>query len=303
MLITVFTPAYNRAKLLPRVYESLCKQTFRDFEWLIVDDGSKDDTRSVVDKFRVESCLTSDIRPQASNFPIRYFYQENEGKPSSINYGMEKAKGELFFIVDSDDVLTSDALETIARDWESVRDKGLCGISYLRGYSETKPIGDLHPEDYGISNFIEVRINQGSEGDKAEVWVTKCLREYRYPIFPGEKFIGESYIWYQLAEKYDMLFRNKIIYVTEYLEGGLSQSGRAMRVKYPLGAIELCKICMSPRFRFTYREKKTMLYVAYHFFAKKGFKEMMDIPYKKLVLLNYVPGYLLYKYWNWRFNK
>jgi len=294
MLITVFTPAYNRAHLLPRLYESLCKQTFKDFEWVIVDDGSTDDTKSL--------SLSLSSR-EGTDFPIRYFYQENGGKPSAINTGMDLAHGELFFIVDSDDVLTSDALQAIHDDWVPVKDKGLCGISYLRGYSETKPIGDLHPVDHGISDFITVRINQHTEGDKAEIWVTKILQEYKYPIFPGEKFIGESYIWYQLAEKYDMLFVNKIIYITEYLEGGLSQSGKTMRIKYPLGAIELCKVCMSPRYCFSYREKKTMLYVAYHFFAKKSFKEMMTTPYKRLVLLNYIPGYLLYRYWNWRFNK
>ena len=103
-------------------------------------------------------------------------------------------------------------------------------------------------------------------------------------------------------QAFDMLFVNKIIYVTEYLEGGLSQSGRAMRIKCPLGAIELCRICMSPRFCFRFREKKTMLYVAYHFFAGKGFREMMDTQYRLMALINYIPGYLLYRYWNWRFN-
>lgn len=300
MLITVFTPTYNRAHLLPRLYESLCKQTFGDFEWLIVDDGSSDETNSVVGSWsKFSAPKWEDGR---GLFPIRYFYQENGGKPSAINTGMNLAQGELFFIVDSDDVLTPDALATIHKDWDSVKDRGLCGISYLRGYSENEPIGDMHPQDHGISNFIDVRVNQHTGGDKAEIWVTEYLIKYKYPIFPSEKFIGESWIWYQLAERYDMLFVNKVIYITEYLEGGLSQSGKAMRIKCPLGAIELCKICMSPRFCFKFREKKTMLYVAYHFFAGKGICEMMDTPYKLLVLMNLIPGYLLYRYWNWRFN-
>ena len=294
MLITVFTPAYNRAHLLPRLYESLCKQTFKDFEWLIVDDGSTDDTKSL--------SLSLSSR-EGTDFPIRYFYQENGGKPSAFNNGIGRAKGELFFIVDSDDYITPDALETIHNDWEMVKDKGLCGISYLKGYINKGVIGNEHPQDGFIGDFVDVRIKQNTGGDKAEVWVTKLLNQYRYPIFPGEKFIGESYIWYQLTEKYKMLFRNKLIYLAEYLEGGLSQSGRSMRIKCPLGAIELCKVCMSPRFGFSFREKKTILYVAYHFFAKKSFKEMMMTPYKGLVLLNYIPGYLLYRYWNWKFNK
>lgn len=294
MLITVFTPAYNRAHLLSRLYESLCKQTFCDFEWVIVDDGSTDGTKSLT---------LSLTHSEGAFFPIRYYYKENGGKHTAHNLGIEKARGELFFIVDSDDTLTPDALETIHDDWEKVKDKGLCGISYLKGYINKGVIGNEHPKDNFIGNFIDVRINQDTGGDKAEVWVTKLLNQYRYPVFPGERFIGESYIWYQLAEKYDMLFRNKLIYLAEYLEGGLSQSGRAMRIKCPLGAIELCKVAMSPRFCFKAREKKAMLYVAYHFFAKKSFKEMLDTPYKGLVFLNYVPGYLLYRYWNWKYNK
>lgn len=294
MQITVFTPAYNRAHLLPRLYESLCQQTFKDFEWLIVDDGSTDDTKSLSQSLS---------RKEGTFFPIRYFYQENGGKPSAFNNGIGRAQGELFFIVDSDDYITHDALETIHEDWEKVKDNGLCGISYLKGYINKGVIGNEHPQDWFIGNFIDVRINQNTGGDKAEVWVTKLLSQYRYPVFPGEKFIGESYIWYQLAEKYDMLFRNKLIYLAEYLEGGLSQSGRAMRIKCPLGAIELCKVAMSPRFSFKAREKKAMLYVAYNFFAKKSFIEMINIPYKFLVLINYVPGYALYRYWNWKFNK
>ena len=293
MLITVFTPTYNRTNTLERLFDSLCRQTCFDFEWIVVDDGSIDDTYNLIQSFYNEN----------HSFEIRYFYQENGGKHTAINRGMIEAHGELFFIVDSDDVLTADAIRTIVDDWEKVKDKDLCGISYLRGFSELKVIGDRHPIDHGIGNFIDVRVNQNVGGDKAEVWVTKLMRAFPFPVFPNEKFIGETYIWYQLAERYDMLFVNKIIYITEYLGGGLTKSGKAMRIKNPLGAIELCKIAMSPNFCFKAREKKAMLYVAYHFFAKKGFKDMMDIPYKGLVLLNYVPGYLLYRYWKWKYDK
>lgn len=293
MLITVFTPTFNRANTLQRLYESLLGQTCYDFEWIVVDDGSIDDTYNLIQSFYKKN----------HSFEIRYFYQENGGKHTAINRGMIEANGELFFIVDSDDVLTADAIRTIVDDWKKVEDNNLCGISYLRGFSENKVIGDQHPTDHGIGNFIDVRVNQNVGGDKAEVWVTKLMRAFPFPVFPNEKFIGETYIWYQLAEKYDMLFVNKIIYITEYLGGGLTKSGKAMRIKNPLGAIELCKIAMSPSFCYKAREKKAMLYVAYHFFAKKGFKDMMVVPYKGLVLLNYVPGYLLYRYWNLKYNK
>ena len=108
MRITVFTPTYNRAYIISNLYNSLCRQTFKDFEWLIVDDGSTDNTEELVNKW---------INDANSGFSIRYFKKENGGKPSAINYGVDCAEGELFFTVDSDDYLTDDALEKIDR-WE-----------------------------------------------------------------------------------------------------------------------------------------------------------------------------------------
>ena len=303
-MITIFTPAYNRAHTLPKLYESLLKQTSKEFEWVIVDDGSTDGTEELVSGFK-EFQKVSSFKFQVSGavpFEIRYFKQENGGKHTAINRGLELAQGELFFIVDSDDYLTPDAVETILHDWEKVRDKNLCGISYLRGYSEDKVIGDQHTKDGEIANFVEMRYNRGIAGDKAEVWVTEIMKQYPYPKYEGERFFGESWNFIQQSEEHDMLWRNKIIYLCEYLEGGLTQSGRALRIRCPRGGRDMSLIAMGPRFSMKVRLKNAMLYVAYCFFAKMSLKEMLNNGQRALSLLMLPAGWALYKYWNYKFE-
>ncbi|MBR4239423.1 MAG: glycosyltransferase family 2 protein [Prevotella sp.] len=291
MPLTIVTPSYNRAKNLPALYHSLLVQTSKDFDWLIIDDGSQDNTKGIVDGFSKEERI-----------PIRYIYKENGGKHSALNVAFREVKSELLFIVDSDDVLTSDAVETILKDWASVRDKNLCGVSYLRGYSETEVIGDLHPNDYGIDNFINLRFNNGVEGDKAEVWRTECLRDFQFPEYPGERFISESVAWIYLAKQWDILMVNKIIYITEYLEGGLSDNGRKLRFQCPNLMTYGSLVTMSKEFSAKIRIKETLLYIVYSKFGKRSFCQMMKCPYKELVTLCYLPGLALYHIWKKKYN-
>ena len=286
MLLTIVTPSYNRANNLTSLYQSLLAQTSKDFDWLIVDDGSRDYTKEIVDGFSKEERI-----------PIRYIYKENGGKHSALNVAFREVKSELLFIVDSDDVLTSDAVETILKDWSSVRDKNLCGISYLRGHDEKKVIGDKHPKDHAIDNFINFRFNHGIEGDKAEVWKTDCLRAFQFPEYPDERFISESVAWIYLAKKWDMLVVNKIVYITEYLEGGLSMTGRKLRFQCPNLMAYGSLMTMSKEFSTKIRIKETLLYIVYSKFGKKSFVQMMNCPYKWLVAFCYVPGVVLYHIW------
>lgn len=287
MQLTIVTPAYNRADKLPALYESLCQQTSVDFNWLVVDDGSQDGTKQVIEKMEQEGRLL-----------ISYLYKPNGGKHTALNLAIKTVKTELFFIVDSDDVLTPDAVETILRDWDRVRDQDLCGIGYLRGYDSSKVIGDRYTADGLVDTFINERYNRGINGDKAEVWVTKCLQEAGgFPEYPGERFISESVLWIKMARKRKMLFRNKIIYITEYLAGGLSDSGRALRFRCPhlmaYGSLET----MSKEFSWKIRLKETLLYIVYCKFGHWSLKRIWDCPYKLLVLVGYLPGLLLYHYW------
>lgn len=289
-MLSIFTPTYNRANTLPRLFKSLCNQTDKDFEWIVVDDGSEDDTASLVHAWQKDS-----------PFPIIYQYQPNGGKHRAINRGLSIAKGELFFIVDSDDYIIPNAVEIILSDWDRVKESGLCGISYLRGYDENSVIGDVFPKNDYVDNFIEVRFNQNIRGDKAEVWVTEYLKEYPFPEFDGEKFLGESWLWIRVSRQHDMLWRNKIIYITEYLEGGLSKSGRKLRIQCPLGGIEMSLSAVDNMFSLKQRAKMTCLYLIYSFFAHKSLKQIISRGSKLLNLILLPAGYFLYIFWLYKY--
>ncbi|MBW4764108.1 glycosyltransferase family 2 protein [Prevotella salivae] len=295
-LVTIVTPTYNRADKLPWLYESLCNQTSKDFIWLCIDDGSTDNTQDLISTYIHEQ------KNSESPFSIQYLKKENGGKHSALNVAFRKVQTELLFIVDSDDVLIPDAINTISEDWKQTHNREkLCGIGYLRGYSADQRIGDAYTQNFVISNFITERYNKGVDGDKAEVWVTEKLRDFQYPEVKGERFISESVAWIWLAKQYDMLFVNKIIYITEYLVGGLSDSGRALRFKCPHLMAYGSLMTMSKEFSFKIRMKETLLYIVYSLFGKKSLGEIFDCPYKLLVCINLLPGYLLYRLWKHKY--
>lgn len=291
-MITIVTPTYNRLSCLPRLYRSLAMQTCRQFVWLVVDDGSTDATENYIRGLR-----------RGSDFPVEYVRKDNGGKHTALNVAIQEVETELFFIVDSDDVLTEDAVETILNDWSRLKDDGLCGMSYLRGYDEDTVIGDLFPKDEERDTFINMRFNRGIEGDKAEVWATRCLKEFGgFPEFKGERFISESVLWIKMARKYQMTFRNKIIYITEYLSGGLSKTGRSLRFKCHEGMAYGSLETMTKEFSLRIRMKQALLYVVYCKFGKHSFRQILTCPHPLLVSLCYIPGLLLYHYWKHKYR-
>ena len=152
VLVTILTSAYNRADLLLRLFQSLLKQTCNNFEWLIVDDGSTDDTEAIVKEWI-----------QEAQFPIRYFKQENGGKHRAINRGLREARGELFFIVDSDDYLTSDAIETIEKRYESIQgDESFCGVCLLKVDKDLNKVGSDFPYETLDCSCLDFRYKYGS---------------------------------------------------------------------------------------------------------------------------------------------
>ena len=213
-LITIFTPTYNRRQLIDNLYHSLLAQTDKNFEWLIIDDGSTDDT----EKYFSE--LTSKPQP----FPIRYLKQVNGGKHRAINKGVQNANGELFFIVDSDDYLTENAIEKI-NQWITTLDNShkWAGISGLRGFSKDSVVGQ-----HSDFSYIDAKNNERRKynllGDKAEVYFTDVLKQHPFPEIPGENFISEEIVWNAIArDGYYLRWFNEIIYICDYLEGGLTK--------------------------------------------------------------------------------
>ena len=223
--VTVFTPTYNRAYILGDLYHSLQRQTCMDFEWLIVDDGSADDTKALVASWQGEK----------NPFPIRYVYQENGGKCRAINRGLKEADGRLFFTVDSDDYLTDDAIEKVIRwDGELPRDGHFCGYVGNRGITPTQTPNRLFPGGYLDGTALD-RYDQ-VDGERAFVFYTEIHRKYLYPEFPGEKFLTEAVTWDLMAhEGYKMRFYNDIIWIWEYKDDGLTRAGYRVFLENPQG--------------------------------------------------------------------
>lgn len=286
-LITVLTPTYNREPQLHNLYKSLQKQTNKNFKWLIIDDGSEDSTEKTVSIFS-----------KKADFIIEYIKKENGGKHTALNLGFKKIDTYLTFIVDSDDVLTPNAIEEIYQHIKVIKSNDLCGVAFLRGYSETDCIGKKFPKNNAIDNDINIRLKKNISGDKAEVWRTDILCKYQFPVFKNERFQGENYVWWQIARKYNMLYINKIIYITEYLEGGLTKSGRAMRMKNPLGGMQNSKMAFYKEFPLKTKIKCALLYDVYGYQAKWSLKKIISTSeYAKMTLLCALPAKILQLYW------
>lgn len=225
MLFTVFTPTYNRARLLPRLYDSLCKQSFRDFEWVIVDDGSTDETKSL---------SLSLSQGKGSFFPVRYFYQENGGKHRAINRGVKEAEGELFFIVDSDDVLPPDALHVVAEQYEEIRSNNrFAGVCGLDGTFKGDVIGNGLPAESMDLSSVDIRFKFGVIGDMKEVFRKDVLKEFSFPEIEGERFCPEMLVWNRIATKYILRYFNRIIYSVEYQNDGITSNIIKARMHSP----------------------------------------------------------------------
>lgn len=214
-MITILTPTYNRAYILENAYKSLASQTCKNFEWLIIDDGSSDNTEELVAPW-----LTED-----HGFTIKYFKQKNGGKHRAVNKGVQCASYDYVFILDSDDYLTNDAVEKIHKWIDSIKDiPGFAGVSGLRGYSNGKVIGENATGKY-VDALNSERNKYSLSGDKAEIYKTEILKKYPFPEFDGENFLRENASWDAIAKDgYKLRWFNEIIYICEYLADGLTKT-------------------------------------------------------------------------------
>jgi glycosyltransferase involved in cell wall biosynthesis len=243
--ITVVTPTYNRAYCLDKVFESLENQTFRDFEWIIVDDGSTDTTEDVAAKF---ICL--------ANFPIKYIKKTNGGKHTAVNKALEVASGELFLIFDSDDRCTADSLEFMFFKWRelSLVHPDLAGITTLSITPHGVTIGSKFPFDGQIDYLYQFYQKYNIVGDKWDIHATKILRLHPFPEITGQKFCPESLVWNRIAKNYKTAFFNKPTKIAVYLDDGLSKNLTRIRMKYPALNIvyyrELSRLEVSSKAKF-----------------------------------------------------
>lgn len=215
--LTVFTPTYNRANLLKNAFKSLNNQSCFDFEWLIIDDGSIDNTQDVVKDFKTEK------------FTIRYFKQQNGGKHRAINQAVQLAKGKFFLILDSDDELKENAVEMIRKFCNQISTlpnyNQFAGVAGERISREGKLLCGKGTKDYFVDATNLQRKKYHLGGDMAEVYKTSLLKEYPFKEFNNENFLTENTVWDKIAEDgYKIRWFKEPFYVCDYLNDGLTKN-------------------------------------------------------------------------------
>ena len=211
--LTIFTPAYNRAHTICRTYESLCRQTCKDFEWLVIDDGSSDNTRQLVETWIKDSVI-----------PISYIYQENQGMHGAHNTAYRNIKTELNTCIDSDDWMPDDAVEKIITFWKENGSDKYAGFVGLDQTADGKIIGTTFPDNLKettLQGFYEC----GGKGDKKLVYRTDVINKYpEYPIFEGERYVGLAYKYMLIDQDWKLLTLNIPLVTVEYQQDGSSFS-------------------------------------------------------------------------------
>lgn len=220
--LTIFTPTYNRAYILPKLYESLCKEPTDDFIWLIVDDGSSDNTHDIVDKWQKEGRIE-----------IVYHKQQNGGKMRAHNKGVELCSTPLFFCIDSDDQIAEGAVEKIKKiSYLLKEDNSLSGIVAKRFIVNRLSSNNLpNLQRSTLHDIYKI----GFKGDTSLVFKTSVLREYAFPEIEGEKFVTEAYVYNQIDQKYELLIMNEYLMRCEYQEDGYTVNANSLYLKYPKG--------------------------------------------------------------------
>lgn len=251
--VSVITPTYNRAYTLSQAYESLKRQTCKDFYWLVVDDGSIDNTQEVIENFKKDNIVE-----------IEYIKQENGGKHRALNNAIQHADSKLIVSLDSDDFLVDDAIEKVLDLYNGVKSfDGICGFSFLKLYKNMEVIGDKFPKDYYISNHIECRFNNLISGDKAEVYLTEVLKKFPFPEFDGEKFLTEAIVWNRIGREYNTIYVNEPLIVCEYLADGISSKEALLSARNPQGMALYYNECSDEAFSEKLRLRNRIRYVAY----------------------------------------
>lgn len=257
--VCVFTPTYNRADLLQALFQSLCEQTVNDFEWLIVDDGSTDGTAEIVTEFR-----------RQARFAIRYIYKENGGKQRAVNLALSICECPIFFCVDSDDHLISDAIESILRLWPEIESRDdLAGLISLRGTTVDTPLGSWMPSGVDEANSWDLYYELGFTGDASLIYKTDVAKDYPYPVVDGERFISECISSNEIAKRYSMKLLNRILVVGEYQKGGLTDQSFRLIVENPQGYCLVKRQSVEMSAHFLQKCYHTCLYLAAARIAKK----------------------------------
>lgn len=284
-LLTVFTPTYNRAYCLNTCYQSLLRQSCKDFIWLIIDDGSTDNTRELIKSWIEENKIE-----------IKYHWQENQGMHGAHNTAYEIIDTELNVCIDSDDYMPERAIENISLFWEKYGNEKVSGIIGLDSYTDKSIIGTKLPENLQSSSLFDLYTKHGVTGDKKLVYRTELTKQYPYPLFDNEKYVGLAYKYYMLDKQYELLLLNEVLCCVEYLPDGSSLNMFNQYRKNPRGFAFYRKELMKlPFTSFSFKFRQAIHYVSSNLMIK-NWKLLSDTPVKGLTFLAIPFGIVLYFY-------
>ncbi|MBK5218726.1 MAG: glycosyltransferase family 2 protein [Thermoleophilia bacterium] len=286
--VSVITTAYQREGTLPRLYASLAAQTMRDFEWVIVDDGSTDGTGDLVRSLQAEA-----------DFRIDYSRQENQGKHAAVNRAVELARGEFCSIIDSDDWFEPDALERMVAGWESIpaeQRSGYADVEGLRVDPEGDLVCDSYPRDVFDSNAFELIALHGVYGDKIGMFRRDVLLEFPFPEDMGWH-VTPALVWNRIAARYSTRYFNQVWAFTDYREGGLTDRETELRLRFPDSQLEYWTeyASMTKPMRAKSRYRAHANYVRYSLLGGAGPRlQLGGSPSPVWTALAWPPGLLLY---------
>ncbi len=280
-MFTVFTPTYNRGYILNKLYQSLKNQSYKDFEWLIIDDGSTDNTRKIVDEWISEN-----------NIKIRYFYKKNSGKQKTYNLAIKKAQGEFFICIDSDDQYTEDALEKILIYWSRIKNKNkYAGLTYLSMFPDGKLIGTEFPKNEFDSNHFDIYYKYNVKGDKGMMFRTSVLREFYFPEIAEEHFITEGTLYNRISRKYKTRYINEKLEIKDYQENGLTTKYKNLMLSNPKGSALYFNEKNFFDMKLLDRVLSNAVYIKFSLISKKIYREIYSYAiYKKYFFLSYLIG-------------
>ncbi|MBT2736716.1 glycosyltransferase family A protein [Bacillus sp. ISL-7] len=284
-ILTIFTPTYNRAYTLHKCYESLKRQSNKDFIWLIIDDGSSDNTEELIRSWIGENVIT-----------IRYYRQDNQGMHGAHNTAYNLIDTELNVCIDSDDYMPYDAVEKIVAFWKENGSEDIGGIVGLDCNNRGEIIGTELPKDIKTSTLFNLYNRYGVKGDKKLVYRTKLTKKYPYPVYQNEKLVPLSYKYFMLDQEYEMMIMNEALCCVEYLPDGSSMNILKQYKVSPKGfrfyRMEMMKLPNTP---ILFKFKQAIHYVSCSIFAESKVV-LRHSPQKLLTLIALPFGFVLNKY-------
>lgn len=293
--ITVFTPAYNRADLLPRLYESLKRQTSKNFMWLVVDDGSTDNTRELVDGW-IKS---------TDDFEIQYVYKENGGLHTAYNTAIEHLKTELSVCVDSDDYMPDYAIEEITDFWDKNGSDEYAGIVAPDSFENGDIIGDLLPDQKTV-NLIDLLIGKYNidNGDRKNVIRSDLYKKVApMTVYEGEKNFNPHYMHLQISQEYDFLVFNKSLCVVEYQTDGMTNNMIRQYYTSPNSFAQIRRLYLTfKEAPFKFKMRNSIHYVSSCILSKQK-HIIKNTPLKGYAIIAYPFGVALSIYIKYKYKK